>query len=66
MESKNVLIVDDDEAILDLFNLVGKKLGLNVVVAENGYDAFKTFGYMDYFMAITDLNMPKTNGIELI
>src|SRR5210317_2115613 len=66
MEIKNVLVVDDDEAILDLFNLVGKKLGLNVIVAEDGNQAFKTFGHMDYFMAITDLNMPKTNGIELI
>ncbi len=66
MEIKNVLVVDDDEAIIDLFNLVGKKIGLNIISAENGEEAFQTFGYMDFFMAVTDLNMPKMNGVELI
>ena len=66
MSNKNVLVVDDDDAIIKLFELVGKKLGLNVVTAENGLKGFKAFSYNDFFMAITDLNMPKMNGVELI
>lgn len=66
MKSKNVLVVDDDDAILKLFEIVGKKLGLNIVTAENGVQGLKAFSFYDFFMAITDLNMPKMDGVEFI
>lgn len=66
MKNNNVLVVDDDESIIKLFQLVGKKLGLNIIPADNGLAGFKAFSFHDFFMAITDLKMPKMDGVELI
>jgi CheY-like chemotaxis protein len=66
MKNNNVLVVDDDEAIIKLFQLVGKKLGLNIITADNGMAGFKAFSFHEFFMAIVDLKMPKMDGVELI
>ena len=45
MKNNNVLVVDDDESIIKLFQLVGKKLGLNIIPADNGLAGFKAFPF---------------------
>ena len=66
METKRILIVDDDELIrkflLDFF----MDLKFEVVTAENGTDALKKFAPQSFDLVISDLMMPDMTGIELL
>jgi two-component system response regulator PilR (NtrC family) len=66
METKRILIVDDDELIrkflLDFF----VDLKYEVVTAENGEDALRKFVPQSFDIVISDLMMPDMNGIELL
>jgi two-component system response regulator PilR (NtrC family) len=66
METKRILIVDDDELIrkflLDFF----MDLKFEVVTAENGTDALKKFAPQSFDLVISDLLMPDMTGIELL
>ncbi len=61
----NILCVEDDENILeiykDLFSLMFKK----VYFATDGDEGFKSFKENDIHIIITDYQMPKCNGIEM-
>lgn len=64
-----VMIVDDELLILDgLKKLIDwEKLGLNIVnTAVNGEDAVEKFISNPVDIIITDINMPKMNGLKLI
>jgi len=66
METKRILIVDDDELIrkflLDFFI----DLKFEVVTAENGSDALKKYAPESFDIVISDLMMPDMTGIELL
>lgn len=66
METRRILIVDDDELIrkflLDFF----VDLNYEVVTAENGEDALRKFVPQGFDIVISDLVMPDMNGIELL
>jgi len=66
METKRILIVDDDELIrkflLDFF----VDLKFEVVTAENGTDALQKFVPQNFDIVISDLMMPDMTGIELL
>jgi DNA-binding NtrC family response regulator len=66
METKRILIVDDDELIrkflLDFF----VDLKYEVVIAESGEDALRKFVPQSFDIVISDLVMPDMNGIELL
>jgi two-component system response regulator YesN len=65
----NVLIVDDDKLILqDLVNLIDwHKYGFNIVgEAYNGVEALKIVNAEPVDLIITDIYMPKMNGVELV
>jgi two-component system, OmpR family, response regulator VanR len=72
-EYKNIriLIVEDDIQTLEKLHNILKKVYAEIVTAENGSEAlikFKEY-YSDekYFdLIISDLNMPKINGLELL
>ena len=66
MENKNILIIDDDPAMIKLFELIAKKAGFNVVSATNGSEGIKKLSQQDFILVITDLKMPVMNGIEFI
>lgn len=66
MENKNILIIDDDLAMIRLFELIAKKAGFNVVSASNGIEGLKKLIQQDFVLVITDLKMPSMNGIEFI
>lgn len=66
-----ILLVEDDIQTLEKLHKMLNKVYANVVVAENGSEAlvkFKDYYSKDkYFdLIISDLNMPKINGIELL
>lgn len=61
-----VLLVDDDESIVKLMRLRLQKIFQTVKSAGNGLDALSILPSTNPDLLITDINMPKMNGIELI
>jgi len=66
VDVKDILIIDDDPAIIKLFELVAKKLGLRVIAAKDGVEGLKKFNQQNFLMVLTDLKMPKMDGVEFI
>lgn len=66
MKKKRVLIVDDEPDILDIMQIHVTDLGYEVDIASNGEDACQMVLQCEYEFVITDLDMPKMNGVDLI
>jgi YesN/AraC family two-component response regulator len=62
----NVLLVDDEEEIREGIKTLLKKFFNNVDIAVNGQDGLSKYIKNNYDIVITDLTMPKMNGIELM
>jgi DNA-binding NtrC family response regulator len=61
-----ILIVDDDHSIRDI---LGKHLierGYKIFEAEDGIQAIKTLQSESFDVVITDIKMPRVNGIEVL
>jgi PleD family two-component response regulator len=65
-EKLNILYVEDEEAsrrqLSEIFNLLFN----TVDTAFDGEDAFEKYQIKPYDIIITDINMPRMNGLELI
>lgn len=61
----NVLYVEDDKHILEALELYLSRLFNNVDTATNGEEALALYKNEIYDLVITDIQMPKMNGIEL-
>lgn len=64
--SQSIMVVDDSASVRQLmgFSLAGANY--RVVEAANGQEALELFDKEDISMVITDLNMPKMDGLQLI
>lgn len=62
----HVLIVDDDEADLELMRTLLGAEGHSVHVAKNGEEALKAYLRHSIDVVVTDIQMPRGDGIELI
>ena len=60
-----VLIVDDDEIYLMLLMKLFKNAGITASCATSGAEALKELAAHSFNCMITDLNMPRMNGIDL-
>jgi DNA-binding NtrC family response regulator len=65
MERK-ILIVEDDPTVGESLRLLLKKKGYTISLAPNGKDALHVFRQGNIDLVITDLVMPKMDGIELL
>jgi len=68
LKKLNILYVEDDESIMNLFSEVLKSIFGKVVVASNGQeglDKFKVQKYK-YDFVISDIQMPEMDGLEMI
>jgi CheY-like chemotaxis protein len=67
---KNILIVDDEETILvtmvEWFASAYPNANYNILAANNGIEAIKILSTNKIDLLITDLNMPKMDGFELL
>jgi len=67
-KKKNILIVDDDRNLLDLFILLFEEFNFELTSATSGNSAFKileeTPQRFDY--VLSDINMPDGDGVELL
>lgn len=61
-----ILVVDDQESILKTAEALLKKLGHEVVVARDGYEAIERFTSTDFDILLTDAVMPGISGWDLV
>jgi DNA-binding NtrC family response regulator len=66
MEKKLILIAEDDPKVGESIRLLLKKRGYEILLALNGKEAFSLFRQETVDLVITDLVMPKMDGIELL
>lgn len=66
MESSQVLVVDDEEPVRNILKETMNHFGYESTEAENGEEALKKLEYEYFDVVITDVMMPKIDGIELL
>ncbi len=65
--SKTIMVVDDSCSVRQVVSFVVRNGGYEVIEAEDGLDALeKIDGETSLSMIITDLHMPRLDGIGLI
>lgn len=63
---QRVLVVDDESSIRDMIALFLRRLGFEVETAADGRSALDRLRTSNYFLVITDVNMPGLSGLELL
>ncbi|TAN44758.1 MAG: response regulator [Nitrospirae bacterium] len=66
-ENTKILLVDDDGFVREMLGMILEAHGYEVVTAEDGTEALsKLAGDNGFKLVVSDMNMPKTNGLELV
>lgn len=63
---RTVLAVDDSLTIRELVNFVLSNAGFNVVLAEDGVEGLERLKSLAPDVIITDVNMPRLDGLSFI
>ena len=64
---KTVLIVDDEEDILEILeDMLSGYENMQIIKAQNGLEAINKIEKQEFDLMITDIGMPKMDGITLI
>ena len=61
-----ILIVDDDESARTMLGAILARAGHETYFATGGAEALREYGVQAIEVVITDLQMPKVDGLELI
>ncbi len=61
-----VLIVDDEESLREFLEIMLKREGYEITTAENGDVALKHLAKKSFDVVITDLQMPKIHGMQVL
>ena len=64
--SKKIMVVDDEVGIRELLFDVLSKEGFAVTLAKDGQDSLQQMRRRRFDLVITDIDMPRVNGIELL
>lgn len=62
---KNILVVEDEEVVAELFAKKLRNNGYGAQVANNGLEALEKLKTFKPDLIVLDLNMPKMGGVEL-
>lgn len=63
---KKILVVDDEVGIRNLLFDVLSSRGFNVTLAKDGRDSLNHMQNRRFDLLITDINMPRIDGMELL
>jgi DNA-binding NtrC family response regulator len=66
MELDRILVVDDEESVGDVLHQGLTKFGYRVALAKSAEEALGIFESGSFDIVITDLKMPKMDGLDLI
>lgn len=62
----NILVIDDDVIMLKTIQYMLNKDGFNVVTATDGTEALDLLNQSVFDLVITDMRMPRMQGMEVI
>jgi len=65
-KQKNILLVDDDKSILRILTRILQKQGYNIHTAETGREAEEKISSQSYDLALVDVKLPDTDGVDLL
>lgn len=63
---ENILIIDDNKDVLEVFEQLLLEKGFSVSTANNGIAGIELFKSESFDLVITDINMPGVNGLEVV
>ncbi len=66
LSGKNILVVDDESSQLALSKELIKSVGMNCDTAADGEEALAKMENKEYDLVLTDIQMPKIDGFQLI
>jgi DNA-binding NtrC family response regulator len=71
VEKDTVFVVEDEMRLYSTLNILLKRTGYQVVICENGKEAFRKINYhlknnLAIDLVLTDIIMPEMDGIQLI
>jgi two-component system response regulator AtoC len=66
METHRILVVDDEVKMRRLLEMSLKNMGHDVVQAADGVEALACFDEAPFDLLMTDLNMPRMDGMQLL
>ena len=61
-----ILLVDDDKNILFLLTEALKKYNYDLTIANGGEEAIEKLEHKNYDLIVSDLQMPRINGIDIL
>ncbi len=64
--TEKILIIDDEPMIRELFSIYLEEKGYNVVSADNGRTGLEMIESENPALVLTDLNMPHTDGYDVM
>jgi DNA-binding NtrC family response regulator len=62
MPKWNILVVEDDYSLQQLYNLEFDDAGLGLTIASNGLEASHYLTHSKYDLVVTDIRMPEAGG----
>ena len=65
-KGKSILIVDDDRSILRTFTRILQRAGFDTETAENGKEALIKIQTKNYDIALIDVILGDSNGLDLL
>ena len=66
METRIILVVDDDKSILRTFTRILQKNGYKIDTAETGREAIERADKKHYDLALVDIRLPDMDGTYLL
>jgi CheY-like chemotaxis protein len=66
LKNYNILLAEDDMLTADSIRRFLEEFNINVTHARDGDEALRLYGTQPYDLVISDFEMPKKNGLELL
>lgn len=65
--TKKILVVDDSATMRSmLMSIIEEIKNVELIEANNGFEALKALPQQSFDLIITDINMPEINGLEIV
>ena len=63
---KRIMVVDDDQAVLDVISRIISRMGFEVEKHQNPQAALRSFAQKSFPVVLTDIRMPGMDGFEFL
>ena len=63
---RNILVIDDDKMLLDVIKEMLERNGMNCKTCATSKEVVKAMRCKDYDLLLSDIQMPATNGFDLL